>query len=159
MLFRWKDVYRGLILSNLVNAGKSTRLMLIECGNLESHQVMEINATSYLYFKQGTPLRLGKNRWQFVFTARTIDQIRSFVSNKPTALALLCCPRRFNPEKIVIAFIHPTELANMLKLDSSNQQIINVQYLKGRIRVIGSVSFGSRPEYLVKRNEIQHWGI
>lgn len=158
MSYNWKDVYRGLILSELVHAGRDTKLSLIECGSTDSLQIMEVNADANLYFKHSAPLKLGKkNKWQFVFNAKNIAQIREIHKKKPVALALICEPARFRPEKIETVFVSPDEMPTLLKLDVEKQQIINVECLKGRYHVIGSSAFDTRPERLVKRNALRDW--
>lgn len=158
MAYKWKDVWRGLILSEMVHAGRDTKLSLIECGGTDSLQIMEVNADANLYFKHATPLKIGKkNRWQFVFNQKNIAQIREIHAKKPVALALLCGPARFRPEKIETVFISPADMPSHLKLDADEQQIINVECRKGRYHVIGSSSFGTRPELLVKRNALRNW--
>lgn len=158
MSYNWKDVYRGLVLSELVHAGRDTKLSLIECGSTDSLQIMEVNADANLYFKHSTPLKLGKkNKWQFVFNAKNIAQIREIHKKKPVALALICEPARFRPEKIETVFVSPDDMPKLLKLDAEEQQIINVECPKGRYRVIGSSSFGARPETMAKRNALRGW--
>ena len=158
MSYNWKDVYRGLVLSELVHAGRDTKLSLIECGSTDSLQIMEVNADANLYFKHGTRLKSSKkSKWQFVFRAQSIAQIREVHKKKPVALALICEPARFRPEKIETVFVSPEDMPKFLKLDAEEQQIINVECPKGRYRVIGSSSFGTRPEMLAKRNALRDW--
>ena len=158
MSYKWKDVYRGLILSDLVHAGRDTKLSLIECGSTDSLQIMEVNADANLYFKHGSRLKISKkNKWQFVFSAKNIAQIREIHKKKPVALALICEPARFRPEKVETVFASSDDMPKLLKLDVEKQQIINVECLKGRYHVIGSSAFDTRPEMMVKRNALRDW--
>ena len=159
MPYRMKDVCRGLVLASIIKS-KETNLSLIEYGGLESKQVMEVNAAVYLYFKHSSLLKTQKGRWQFVFSADNIRQIRELASTKgkTLALALICCPRIFKAEKTEIAFIPPEELKKVLHLDVAKQQIIYIDCPpKGKLTVTGPKN-GDEPQKLkVSRNDIKNW--
>jgi hypothetical protein len=147
-----------LILCELTSGIKPARICLIETGGkLESHQVMEVNATSYLYFKHGSPINSSINdyryRWQFVFSPTNVEQLKKLLEQKPVGLALVCGHDTLEAAEIKIAFIPPEKFKDVLDLTIIKQQIIYIhQTNTNRIEV----NPGDKG-FQVAQNALQKW--
>lgn len=142
----------------LTGGRDAANLRLIQTGGLDSRQAMEVNAQAYLYFKYATPLPRNNDgdgcKWQFVFTAKNIEQLEKFKKEKGLGLALVCAHDDIDPGKIEIAFLDAQKIDKLLDFMEKNQQIIYVQQTASNKLVASSKRCDN---VALRKNALKNW--